>query len=75
MAKLTKPQHEALRVLAVNSPRSAYPHLKINTLWALQSQGLVDAAFGPGSMAFPNTSIKWSITDAGRAALAAREGK
>lgn len=69
MTKLTARQIHALAMLKDQGPRSAYPGLHIGTLNALSLRKLVDAKYGIGSMAFPHTSIVWSITDAGLAAL------
>lgn len=68
--KLTKAQHEALVSVLKNPGEGSYGlRTGMRTLEALESRKLVSAKRGLGSMAFPQTSIKWHITDAGRAAL------
>ena len=71
MTKLTNRQAEALIKLRDGGPRCAYPGLHLGTLNALSLRGLVSAQYGVGSIAMPHTSIKWTITDAGRTALQA----
>jgi hypothetical protein len=68
--RLTEPQKVALRLLKKVGPRTAYPGMSIGTLNSLALKGLVKADRSrPGSMAMPRTSIIWSITDDGRAAI------
>lgn len=70
--KLTKAQVRTLAVLAApttNDWRCAYPGLRLLTLNALARLNLVRVRYDAGSMAFPTTSIKWRITEAGRMAL------
>lgn len=67
--KLTNKQAEALIKLRDHGPRCAYPGLHMGTLNTLQYRGLVTSKGGLGSMAMPHTTIKWTITPAGRAAL------
>lgn len=74
MGKLTNRQAEALIKLRDHGPRCAYPGLHLGTLNALSLRKLVTAEYNLGSMAMPHTSIKWTITPAGRAALEASNG-
>jgi hypothetical protein len=70
--KLSIKQREALaRMALLGKPAGSY-ELKIglNTLNSLALKKLVSAAYGLGSVSMPHTNIRWSITDAGRAALA-----
>jgi len=71
--KLTKTMHRHLTVLEQEGRRSAYPGLSLKTLWALHGKGLAEPHAKPGSSAFPRTSLDWSITPAGRAALSQME--
>jgi len=68
MLKLSSKQRQHLVALC-NGERSAYPGLHLGTLNSLETKGLVRAKRGLGSIAMPHTSIKWCITDAGRAVL------
>lgn len=68
---LSRAQIEHLKALDRDGPRSAYPGLRLGTLYALRNRGLVESKSGPGSMAFPQVSIEWSITGAGRIRLRA----
>lgn len=73
MTKLSNSQSEALIKLRDNGPRPAYPGLNLGTLKSLSSRHLVSADHQPGSGWFPQNNIIWSITDAGRAALASKK--
>lgn len=75
MGNLTKAQIGVLVDLSVASPRGAYPGLNMATLAALERRGLVSHVTGAGSSYSPKTAIRWSITDAGRRALAEHEGE
>jgi hypothetical protein len=70
--KLTPKQMEALTRLAKErEPKGSYSlQAGLNTLNSLALKKLVSATYGPGSISMPHTSIKWKITEAGRAALA-----
>lgn len=46
--------------------RGAYPSLSLATLGALETRKLVTAKRELGSMWFPNTHIKWALTQAGK---------
>lgn len=63
--KITPKQADALLTLR-NGARSAYPGLHMGTLQALERKGFVVAKRGLGSMAMPQTAIKWFLTLAGR---------
>lgn len=69
--KLTDKQRQHLLALAAGE-RGAYPGLHVGVLSSLERKGMVVAKRGLGSIAFPHTSIRWRITDAGRKALAER---
>lgn len=71
--RVSAAQRNALKRLAADGPRSAYPGLTISTLEKLEHRCLVKAQRGLGSMWSPATIIKWSITPAGRRLL--KEGK
>lgn len=71
MMKLTDKQIQHLQALA-GEERGSYPGLHMGVLNSLSLKGLVKARYGLGSIAMPHTSIKWRITDAGRAALSAQ---
>lgn len=66
---LSNRQAEALIKLRDHGPRTAYPGISLGTLNSLSLRKLVSGTYGLGSMAMPHTSIKWSITELGRAAL------
>ena len=66
--KLSSKQRQHLIVIR-DGERSAYPDMHMGTLNSLENRGLVRSKRGLGSIAMPHTSIKWRITDAGRAAL------
>lgn len=70
MHKLSAKQVGALKALS-GIPRCAYPGLHLGTLGSLERLGLIAGQYGLGSMVMPHTSIKWRLTPAGRAALAA----
>ena len=67
--RLSEKQRQALEALS-HGERSAYPGLHIGVLNSLSLKKLATAKHELGSMFSPRTSIKWSITDAGRKALA-----
>jgi DNA-binding IscR family transcriptional regulator len=68
--KISEKQHEALDKLLRITEMSSYElRVGMNTLNSLEAKGLIKSRRGVGSMAFPHTSIKWSITNAGRAVL------
>jgi hypothetical protein len=70
--KLTEAQRRALQALSHGRALSSYRiGAGMNTLWALYRRGLLSMHSRPGSMAFPQTAIDWTITPAGRAALEA----
>jgi hypothetical protein len=69
MKPLTPAMITALKALHEEQCRSAYPGLSLGTLNALAARGLVAARHPVGSMAFPHTSIVWSMTEKGYAAL------
>lgn len=71
MRPLTNRQSEALIKLRDHGPRCAYPGIHLGTLNALSLRGMVRADYLLGSLAFPSTSIKWSITEKGRLAIEA----
>lgn len=77
MTKLSEAQRRALEKLAGRTrPASGYGlYERLNVLDALERRGLAYAERGLGSVAFPNTSILWSITRAGRAALSSSDAK
>lgn len=70
VTSVSKKQWECLDSISAGE-RSAYPGLSMATLGALERKGLVHAKRGLGSMAFPHTAIKWSLTTAGVAAIQA----
>lgn len=73
--RLTKAQEKALHSVGMEDGATAYTaRVKLNTLYALEERGLVRGTRGLGSMAFPQSSIIWRLTPAGRAALAKAEG-
>lgn len=66
-SNLSVRQLEHLNALAISlEPRGSYPRLNMNTLRSLRERKLVTCIYGRGSMAMPHTSIKWSLTPAGR---------
>lgn len=72
--KATKRQLEILGQL-VGGPASAYTMRSTPTaLWNMERKNLVRPIGGLGSMAFPQ-SMLWTITDAGRTALAESDKK
>jgi len=72
--KLSDNQRRALEILRKGAPwPSAYDlGVGLGTLNSLEGRGLVMAHHGLGSLFSPHTAIKWSITEAGRAALTER---
>lgn len=66
--KLSIIQQDTLEALKLGQ-RSAYPGLKIKTLEALKTKGLVKSIGGVGSMFSPTTSILWRLTEIGKAYL------
>ena len=66
--KLSPNQIRTMAALSEKPWRGAFPGLSLGTLNSLEKRGLVRSAHGIGSMAFPHTSIKWTLTDAGREA-------
>ena len=68
--KLSATQEAHLKAL-LDGQRSAYPRLNMGTLNALERRNLVSSVKGVGSFYSPKTAIRWSITKAGREALAA----
>lgn len=66
--RLSDKQRQHLLELCAGE-RGAYPGLHLGTLISLSRRGLVKARHELGSMEMPHTSIKWSITSEGRAAL------
>lgn len=72
---MTKPQRAALEVVAAHGKGSSYElRRSLTTLNALVARGYARRINGPGSIAFPRTSIIFYITDAGRAALSSATG-
>jgi hypothetical protein len=69
MVKLSKAQRIALEKLRDEGERCAYPGISLGTLNSLSLKGLVSAKRGLGSIAMPHTSIRWKITDSGKAAI------
>jgi hypothetical protein len=72
MTKITPTMTHHLVALS-GGPRPAYPGLSLRTLDALYMRGLIKRDYRVGNMAFPHTSIFWSLTDAGHEALTAAE--
>jgi hypothetical protein len=66
-AKLSPTQKTVLNKMRDGKPHTAYRTGSLATLEALHKRGLVSKRAGLGAMAFPHTSIEWTITDAGRA--------
>ena len=73
--KLSRLQHAALTRLCEGQASSYQLRSTLNTLNSLYAKGLVKAERGPGSIWSPRTAIQWSITEAGRAALARTEDR
>ena len=72
--KLSPKQRKALAHLSPNQVGGASSYtlgVSLATMYALERRRLVAAKNNPGSMIWPQTSITWRITDAGRAALEA----
>jgi hypothetical protein len=67
----TPTQFGALRSLAaIEHGASAYTlGASLATMYALERRRLVASQHNPGSMIWPQTSITWRITNAGRAAV------
>lgn len=71
---LSSKMADVLSRLRDGKPQSSYDlRATLTTMRALEGRGLVTSKHGLGSMAFPQSSIMWRITNAGlRATL---EGK
>ena len=69
MRKPSDKMKAALRLLRRDGERSAYPGISMATLDACRARGLASASYPVGSMAFPRTSVKWTITEAGKVAV------
>lgn len=68
--KLTDLQKMALEKFADGQTRTAYSsQCSLGTLNALKRKECLVSRGGLGAMAFPHTSISWTITEVGRAAL------
>jgi hypothetical protein len=68
--KMSKAQRSALEDMSRAESITAYgAGYRLDTLSSLENRKLARAERGVGSMAFPHTTIRWRITDLGRAAL------
>jgi hypothetical protein len=70
--KLSPQQRKALAALLPNRVNGASSYtlgVSLATMYALERRRLVAAKNNPGSLIWPQTSITWRITDAGRAVL------
>ena len=75
-ARLSPKQVEALRVLSERSGSAERLGLRMNTLYCLLRQRMAtERANGLGVLGTVSRGSEWSITPAGRAALAEKEGK
>lgn len=71
--KLSEAQRRALAKMEEGGAWSSYEaRAGLGTMNSLARRGYATKSQGLGSMAFPRTSIKFRITDAGRAALKER---
>ncbi len=67
--KLSPTQVLVLEKMRDGHAHTAYRTGSLATLEALHRRGLVSKKSGLGSMAFPHTSIEWTITADGRSAI------
>jgi hypothetical protein len=72
---MSKAMWDALKALKAESPRAAYPGLRLSTLDALVARGVAaPAKRGVGAFFTPRTSIEYKITPNGMKALTAHFG-